>query len=345
MARGPADGTAAVGRGVAPSGGAHRARGRARGRLGGPAARLDRERSRWLRAVWLHDALRDAAPDTLERWAPDSPGPATSPRPGERGPRQSRGRDRPRRSGRRPLSFGRAAPSWDMVGAGALLRGLPRARARPFGGERRTALAARFPEDPAGVLRAVAGRPPRPSGPIGMAAPRTHGALLEQSRRAVEHRPDRGFRVRDARRARSDAAAAARARPRTRLRDPFAGRTDPGGGAERHPRTGFARTATRLLRERGLDVVFFGNRAAADSTRDLRASRDPGQGRDVAEALGVGRVVVRAGHAAARGRERLGWPRLAAAAAAPAMRAGGGPRRSVRRFTPRRSPHPSHWSP
>jgi hypothetical protein len=32
-------------------------------------------------------------------------------------------------------------------------------------------------------------------------------------------------------------------------------------------RPGFARTATRALRERGLDVVFFGTAPAADSTR------------------------------------------------------------------------------
>ena len=35
----------------------------------------DSEKHRWLRAVWLHDALRDAAPEELEKWAADSPGP------------------------------------------------------------------------------------------------------------------------------------------------------------------------------------------------------------------------------------------------------------------------------
>jgi HD superfamily phosphohydrolase YqeK len=35
----------------------------------------DSERNRWLRAVWLHDALRDAPPEELEKWAADSPGP------------------------------------------------------------------------------------------------------------------------------------------------------------------------------------------------------------------------------------------------------------------------------
>jgi len=56
-------------------------------------------------------------------------------------------------------------------------------------------------------------------------------------------------------------------------------------------RPGFARTATRALRERGLDVVFFGTGPAADSTRILVRRGDPGQGKTVAEALGVGRVV------------------------------------------------------
>jgi HD superfamily phosphohydrolase YqeK len=33
------------------------------------------ERNRWLRAVWLHDALRDAPEEELLRWAPSTPGP------------------------------------------------------------------------------------------------------------------------------------------------------------------------------------------------------------------------------------------------------------------------------
>jgi HD superfamily phosphohydrolase YqeK len=35
----------------------------------------DSERNRWLRAVWLHDALRDAPAEELLRWAPSTPGP------------------------------------------------------------------------------------------------------------------------------------------------------------------------------------------------------------------------------------------------------------------------------
>ena len=57
-------------------------------------------------------------------------------------------------------------------------------------------------------------------------------------------------------------------------------------------RTGLARTATRALREQGLDVVFFGTGPTAESTRIFVRQGDPGQGRDVAEALGAGRVSV-----------------------------------------------------
>ncbi|HUR96141.1 MAG TPA: LytR C-terminal domain-containing protein [Gemmatimonadales bacterium] len=57
-------------------------------------------------------------------------------------------------------------------------------------------------------------------------------------------------------------------------------------------RPGLARTATRVLRQQGLDVVFFGGGPASDSTRVFVRRGDPGQGRDVAEALGGGRVSV-----------------------------------------------------
>jgi hypothetical protein len=56
-------------------------------------------------------------------------------------------------------------------------------------------------------------------------------------------------------------------------------------------RQGLARVATRVLRERGIDVVFFGNAdSAADSTRVLVRRGDPGRGKDVVEALGAGRL-------------------------------------------------------
>jgi hypothetical protein len=58
-------------------------------------------------------------------------------------------------------------------------------------------------------------------------------------------------------------------------------------------RAGLARGATRLLRRHGLDVVFFGNAdAPADSTRIVVRQGDPGRGRDVRDALGLGRVTI-----------------------------------------------------
>jgi hypothetical protein len=51
--------------------------------------------------------------------------------------------------------------------------------------------------------------------------------------------------------------------------------------------------ATRMLRRQGLDVVFFGNaEEAADSTQVIVRRGDPGRGRDVRQALGVGRIMV-----------------------------------------------------
>ena len=58
-------------------------------------------------------------------------------------------------------------------------------------------------------------------------------------------------------------------------------------------RAGVARAATRMLRRRGLDVVFYGNaEAATESTRVIVRRGDPGNGRQVRQALGSGRVVV-----------------------------------------------------
>ena len=58
-------------------------------------------------------------------------------------------------------------------------------------------------------------------------------------------------------------------------------------------RAGAARAATRMLRRRGLDVVFYGNaESTADSTRVIVRRGDPGAGRDVRQALGAGRVIV-----------------------------------------------------
>ena len=113
------------------------------------------ERHRWLRAVWLHDALRDAPPEELERWAPGSPGP-----PGLRHGPASAARAKAEGESDRGLldavryhSLGLA--EWDMAGrilycADYLEPG------REFERARRAELARRLPSDLSGVLRQVA---------------------------------------------------------------------------------------------------------------------------------------------------------------------------------------------
>jgi len=58
-------------------------------------------------------------------------------------------------------------------------------------------------------------------------------------------------------------------------------------------RQGAARTATRMLRGRGIDVVFLGNADSAESTTRVIARRgDADRARYVASVLGAGKVVV-----------------------------------------------------
>ena len=60
-------------------------------------------------------------------------------------------------------------------------------------------------------------------------------------------------------------------------------------------RAGLARTATRLIRQQGLDVVFFGSADSAsrtDSTRVIVRRGQRGAGEIVAKALGAGRIEV-----------------------------------------------------
>jgi hypothetical protein len=60
-------------------------------------------------------------------------------------------------------------------------------------------------------------------------------------------------------------------------------------------RGGLARTATRLMRQHGLDVVYFGSADSADrtdSTRIIVRRGERGAAEVVAKALGLGRVVV-----------------------------------------------------
>ena len=112
------------------------------------------ERRRWLRAVWLHDALRDAPEDELRRWAPDAIGPVELRHgPASAARATSEGEtDRGVLDAVRYHSIGLA--EWDMVGrilycADYLEPG------RKHASEWRAELAARLPSQPAAVLREV----------------------------------------------------------------------------------------------------------------------------------------------------------------------------------------------
>ena len=115
----------------------------------------DSERNRWLRAVWLHDALRDAPLATLAAFAPSTEGPAELRHgPASAARAKAEGEtDRGVLDAVRYHSVGLA--EWDMVGrvlycADFLEPG------RPHAGPRRATLAERFPADPPGVLYSVA---------------------------------------------------------------------------------------------------------------------------------------------------------------------------------------------
>jgi HD superfamily phosphohydrolase YqeK len=115
----------------------------------------DSERNRWLRAVWLHDAVRDAPAEELEKWAASTPGPREL-RHGPASAAHARAEgedDRGVLDAVRYHSLGLA--EWDMVGrilycADYLDPG------RTFEREARAELAERLPSDPDSVLREVA---------------------------------------------------------------------------------------------------------------------------------------------------------------------------------------------
>jgi HD superfamily phosphohydrolase YqeK len=113
------------------------------------------ERHRWLRAVWLHDALRDASPEELAEWAPTTPGPANLRHgPASAARAKAEGEtDRGVLDAVRYHSIGLA--EWDMVGR-SLYCGDYLEPGRERDRERRAQLAARYPTDPSGVLREVA---------------------------------------------------------------------------------------------------------------------------------------------------------------------------------------------
>jgi HD superfamily phosphohydrolase YqeK len=114
----------------------------------------ENERHRWLRAVWLHDALRDAPIEELERWASSTPGPvSTRHGPASAARAKAEGEtDRGVLDAVRYHSVGLA--EWDMVGrvlycADYLEPG------RPHDSEHRAELARRFPLESQAVLRQI----------------------------------------------------------------------------------------------------------------------------------------------------------------------------------------------
>jgi 2-amino-4-hydroxy-6-hydroxymethyldihydropteridine diphosphokinase len=115
----------------------------------------DSERNRWLKAVWLHDALRDAPMEELIRLAPSTPGPAEL-RHGPASAARAKGEgetDRGLLDAVRYHSIGLA--EWDMVGR-ALYCADFLEPGREIDRAVRAELAARFPTDPPGVLLEVA---------------------------------------------------------------------------------------------------------------------------------------------------------------------------------------------
>jgi len=116
------------------------------------AAHLDpAERDRWLRAGWLHDALRDADETTLRALVPGS----TDPLPFLHGPAAAARAAELDESDAEVLS----AVRWHTIGHaawGATGRALYAADflepGRPFAQEERASLAAAYPSDPHGTL-------------------------------------------------------------------------------------------------------------------------------------------------------------------------------------------------
>ena len=115
----------------------------------------DSERNRWLRAVWLHDALRDASPEELETLAPSAAGPASLRHgPASAARAKAEGEtDRGVLDAVRYHSLGLA--EWDMVGLVLYCADyLESGRLEKH--SERAPLVDRFPEDPHGVLHEVA---------------------------------------------------------------------------------------------------------------------------------------------------------------------------------------------
>jgi 2-amino-4-hydroxy-6-hydroxymethyldihydropteridine diphosphokinase len=115
------------------------------------------EARRWLRAGWLHDALRDAPEAEMRRWAPDIQGPVEL----RHGPAAATRAELEGETDADILS----AVRWHSVGWegwGRTGRALYCADflepGRSFDRAERNALAIAFPDDPDGVLREVVTR-------------------------------------------------------------------------------------------------------------------------------------------------------------------------------------------
>ncbi|NOT09598.1 MAG: HD domain-containing protein [Gemmatimonadales bacterium] len=115
------------------------------------------EEKRWLKAVWLHDALRDAPEAELMKWASSTPGPVEMRHgPAAASRAKSEGEtDRGVLDAVRYHSTGLA--EWDMAGR-ALYCADFLDPGRSFDREARAALAKQFPSNPQAVLREVAWR-------------------------------------------------------------------------------------------------------------------------------------------------------------------------------------------
>jgi hypothetical protein len=124
-----------------------------------------------------------------------------------------------------------------------------------------------------------------------MADPRTHSPVLEQSRR-LWLALSAGVAL----------LAAASGFWLTRKPEPAAAHAFPAPTIQGRVmvevlngtrRQGVARTATRMLRGRGIDVVFLGNADSAETaTRVIARRGDQDRARHVASVLGTGKVVV-----------------------------------------------------
>jgi len=115
------------------------------------------ENARWLRTAWLHDALRDAPLDELQKWARGVAGP-----PGLlHGPASAARAEAAGETDRGVLDAVRyhslGFAEWDMPGRAIYCADFLEP-GRSFDRVGRAALAARFPADPHGVLYEVARR-------------------------------------------------------------------------------------------------------------------------------------------------------------------------------------------